>query len=337
MQEIPFLSSENFDHIFNKIDLNNTSEFISVISDLINHAPFASEITSDFISKCIYKNPTIQEDILKILSEKPENSEIATNKAIYGAYLGAKTQISIITPISSIFSNISLDSNKIDNFNILQEYYCHSIISELHLCRKECILRLKAIPLDILLEYFVKNQTLINISFLIQMCNDFSFFQKFEKRHLEFKMKNEIIASIFTTIYCIFEVFNNPDEFEEDFSILRRIIVNDTYDYCLKACNTYYLGLLFNKRIDEPYFSKITLNDFNSMKFSSSSEFFDAFLKLTSPSVSHFFSYLQFFKDKFNLNENDKNLFIEKIKEFHSNNPAYLQIVLERVPKFLKN
>ncbi|ELA41200.1 uncharacterized protein VICG_01799 [Vittaforma corneae ATCC 50505] len=340
MKHILCLARENFNEVVEKTDFHDTKGLISILRDMIDHAPFASSIMSRFIVECINRNPSLESRIRDVLKESTADRDAAFSRCIYATYLGAKTNIPDIEPVSSIFSSLALESHEINNFeNRLENFYCHSIIRELRCNDRECLLRLSELPHECVIDYAVKDQNMFNTSLIIQMCRFYGFLESLEKRLPEFKMKNEIIASIFMNYFSDSNIYSSrgkepSDALDNEAGILRKLMTGNTLDYCLKVCNKYYLGLLLGRKFQDFQLPQISHSQFCKMKFSNVKEFLDAFLKLTSPSVSHFFSYLEYYKDKFRLKEDDKKLFVELLREFHKDNPVYLEIVLRKLSKF---
>lgn len=340
MRHVLCLARENFNEAVEKTDFYDTEGLSSVLRDMIDHAPFASKIMSLFIVECINRNPSLERKIRGVLEENTADKDVALSRCIYAACLGAKTNIPEVEPVRSVFPFLVLEAQDISRLgNRIEDFYCYSIIKELKCNRRECLLRLSGLSHECVIRHIIKDQSPFNISLVIQMCRFYGFLESLEKKLPEFKMKKEIVASIFTNHFSDSSVYSNSGvgasyAFNSEVNTLRRLVTGDTLDYCLKVCNKYYLGLLLGRKFHDPQLPHISHSQFCEMKFGSSKEFLDAFLRLTSPSVSHFFSYLEYYKDKFRLSENDKKLFAELLKTFHKDNPAYLEIVLGKLIKF---
>lgn len=336
MEDIPILAKENFNEILDRIDFQDTKRLFPVLKDMVDYAPFASRITSEFISEAIYYNHSIEDMIRKILLETSPDGDVMLSRCIYATYLGGKTNIPSIDPVSDVFSSLTLKSSEIEKFGSIENFYCHSIIKQLRCCKRECVLRLCSLPYECTIEHILKNQSLENISIIVQMSRFDGFLEALEKRISEFKMKKEIVALIF--INC----FSNPyiklnedaDNDNGDKAILKRLITGDTLLYCLNVCNRTQLGNLLGIKFEEPELPCISSAEFSSRKFDDITDFLRAFVELTSPSVTHFLSYLEFYKDRFRLNKDNEKFFVDLLKTFHKNNAAYLQIVLEKLQKF---
>lgn len=340
MNQIPFLEGGNFTEIVKAVDFADTGELLDVLEDMIDHAPFASRITSQFISEAISRNSELEESLRNTLQKTPDDRDAALSRCIYAAYLGAKTNLPSIEAVSSVFASLTVECNELTHFdNQIDVFYCHSLLKELKCNKRECLFRLSTLPHDCVIDHIVKNQDPFNVSMIVLLCRFFGFLISLEKRLPEFKMKNEIVASIvinhFSELGAFPENLDAPNGiFGEERAVLRRLITGETLEYCLKVCNKYFLGLLLDTRFDDPQLPRISRKRFEETKFSGTADFLKAFIELTSPSVSHFLSYLEFYKDRFKLSEEEKRLFVDLLKDFHKQNPAYLDIVLGKLQKF---
>lgn len=335
---LQFLDSLNVDEFLDQLSKTGYNETIQILKDIIDHAPFISAVASKLIEGSIGMKETIRPDIEKILQEKTDDSDVNLSRCIYATYLGAKTTLSDkIKTTSSLFGNLTVECSEIENFeNRIEDFYCHSILKELSFNKKECFAKLNTLPFNTIVNTISKNQSIFNISILIQMCRFYGFLEALEPKIDSFKMKNEIISSIFINFFSEDSVYSTScsKEVEKEKEILKRLISNETLDYCLKVANKKYLGLLLGTKYENVSLPSISQIEFEEMKFETKQEFFDAFLKLTSPSVSHFFSYLEFYKSKFKLSEQEKEMFVDQLKDFHKEDSEYLDIVLDKLLKF---
>lgn len=338
MINLQFLDALNVDEFVDQISRINYNETIEILKNIIDHAPFISPIAYKLIQESVYMKENIKPDIENILKEKTDDADVNLSRCIYATYLGAKTNLSDkIKRDSSFFEDVTIECLEIAKFeNKIENFYCHSILKELRFSKKECFAKLKTLPFDTIIDVISKDQSIFNISILILMCRFYGFLELLEPKISLFKMKNQIIASIFINFFSDDSVYSTScsKEAENEKEILKRLLTHETLDYCLKVVNKKYLGLLLGITYSGVSLPSITQSEFEEMKFETKAQFFSAFLKLTSPSVSHFFSYLEFYKNQFKLDENEKEIFLNQLKEFHKENKEYLEIVLDKLNRF---
>jgi len=328
MDQIPFLARENFNETLGRTDLQNIEDLMPVLKDMIDYAPFASRITAQFVSEAIHENPKIEARITSILQEVSTDLNVMLSRCIFAAQLGARTNIPGIDPVSTLLSSLTLESAEIVKFERVENFYCHSIVQELRCNKRECLIRLSSLPYDCVLDYFLKHQTPYNISLVAHMCRLRGFLASLERRIDEFEMKAEIVALAFTNYF-------GRGSSNDERAILRRLITGETLAYCLKVCNREELGLVLGSSFEEPRLVHITASEFKAKTFNTTDEFLKAFVELTSPSVTHFFSYFEYYKDRFRLlSGDDKRLLLEQLREFHGDSSAYVDIVVDNLTRF---
>lgn len=333
MEYVPFLTERNFEEIMHKIDFLDTENLSFVLKDMIDYAPFASKITSEFIVEALKNNTKLENIIKNILQEKSDSAEINTSRCIYATYLGAKTSINEIQPVSDCFKGLSIVC---EEMKCSVEYFCiSSVIKMLSFNINECLLRLKRYPFDHVIDVLVNNQNTINESLTIQMCRFYGFLEALEKRIDEFTKKDVIIACIFMNFFSDKDPYSqNSKHLDTEKIVLRRIITGNTLDYCLLVCNKEKLGALLETRFPEPNLPHLLHSQFKEMAFASKKEFLEAFLKLTSPSISHFLSYLEFYKNEFKLTSSEQVEFGDLLRNFHKDNKGYYLIALQKLTEF---
>lgn len=342
MEDLAFIRESNFDTIVTRIDFNSMDEINTIVSAFIDHAPFMSQIISRFLVECINCNEKFKESFERIITENSNDSYIKLSRCIYAAYLGAQTNIPEIKSISNVFNHIKISSEELKNHdNSLDDFYCFSILKEMKFSLRDCIDQLSFFPPNCIINNIIKDQSFFNLSVLIQMCRYLEFLEVLASKIDQIQKKKELIACIFLNYSNYHDKFrnNNSEEsrnFDERKEIMNRLIQSDVLEYCLKVSNKQSLGNLLNQKFDEPVLRKISFLVFKELEpeFKSKSDFFDGFILLTSPSISHFLSYLEQFKNHFKLKDQEQIDFVLKLKTFHSNNTGYLDIAIEKLLKF---
>lgn len=340
MENLPFLNDSNFYEIVDKVNFSSVEDIISTLNDFIDYAPFMSRIISLFMVECMKNNILFEDAFRKRIELKSGNPEIDLSRCIYATYLGAFTNLKNIQIISSIFETVKVECNEINNFGgKIEIFYSLTILKKLSFNLRDCVARLSVLPLDCVLDAIIMDQSLFAMSVLIQMCKYVDFLEILKYKIDQIKLKKEIIACIFIN-YSSEQDKHNSEDFrisntgEKRKELMRGLIQGEVLDYCLKVANKELLSILLKRNFNDPVLSKISLEVFQGMSFNSKNEFFEAFLKLTSPSISHFLSYLEQFKTHFKLNEQEQIDFVALLKAFHCENTGYLSVVIPKLVAF---
>lgn len=338
MDNIPFLTESNFYEVADRINYSDRESLSRILSDMIDHAPFMSHVISRLILVCIKNNPHYESEIRERISGLSEDQEINLSRCVYGACLGARTNLTQIQQVSQIFSDLDLECREIERHqNRVEIFFCSSVLRRLSFNKKECILRLSGLPFDCVVSAIQKDQSFFNISIMIQICRYLGFLPELEKQINSFEKKNEIIAMVFINFFSDRSVYadkSTNESVETEKRILSRLITGDTLEYCLKVVNREFLGMLLKREFQNDNLRKISHQEFKNTDFNSKRDFFRGFLALTSPSVSHFLSYLEVYKNEFILNNEDQAILVNMIQNMHANNPGYVDIVVSKLSKF---
>lgn len=338
MDNIPFLTEANFYEVADRINYSDQDKLLRILGDMIDYAPFMSRIITRLILECIRSNPCYESAIRERIVNKSENQEINLSRCVYGACLGARTNLARIQQVSQIFSDLDLECREIEKHEgRVEVFFCSSILKRLSFNKKECILRLSMLPFDSIISAIQKDQSLFNISLMIQMCRYLGFLPELEKHIDGFEKKSEIIAMIFISFFSNQSVYTDRsknESIEAEKQILARLITGEVLEYCLKVANRRFLGMLLKREFQDGNLRKISHQEFKSMDFNDKRDFFNGFLALTSPSISHFLSYLEIYKDRFVLNSEDQALLVAMIREAHANDPGYRDVAISKLQKF---
>ncbi|KAM0680609.1 hypothetical protein GINT2_001297 [Glugoides intestinalis] len=336
MENIPFLNKLNFEETISRTDFQDTGRLIPVIKDMIDYAPFASDITCKFILEALKINKNLKSIIKELLEEKADDADINISRCIYATYFGAKTNINEIRPISEYFNGLTVICEEFEGKECSVEHFCiNTVIKMLSFNIKECLLRLKEYPFDQVIDVLIKKQNSFNESLVIYMCRFYGFLETLEKRIDEFPRKDVIIACIFINFFSDNDTYLKSNKhIDTEKNLLHRLITGSTLDYCLLVCNREKLGLLLERNFPEPKLPHILHSQFKEASFESKKDFFESFLKLTSPSISHFLSYLEFYKNEFKLTAPEQAEFKEILCDFHKENLRYSSIALQKLKEF---
>lgn len=338
MNDIPFLTESNFYEVCERINYSDKEPLLRTLRDMIDYAPFMSRIISRFMLVCIKNNPECESEIRERIGAPSENPEINLSRCIYGALMGAKTNLSRIQQVSQIFSDMIMECREMEKYqDKVENFFCVSVLKRLSFNKKECALRLSMLPPGCVVSTILRDQSLSNISLMVQACKYHELLPELEKQINGFERKNDIIAMVFINFFSSRSVYSDRhrnDKIEKEKQILSRLIVGDTFKHCLKVGNREFLGMLLKKEFRDSETKKITYNEFRGMHFNTKRDFFCSFLALTSPSVSHFLSYLEIYKDRFVLSHEEQAMLVDMIREMHANNLGYADIVISKLLKF---
>lgn len=338
MDLIILLKEHNIDGIFDRFDFRNTQKSIEFLSDLIKYAPFLSKSSSLLITEAISINPNLRAPISSLLTSRSDDASVELSKCIYAAYLGANTNIFEPCYPDGVFTDLSITCNEIEKYNgNVERFYVYSILSQLSLQKKECLMFLRNLPYDFTVDAIISDQSIQNISILIHMCKFYGFLEILEKKLSLFEKKNEIIGCIFCNYFSERDLYTRDvdSSLSHEIQVMKKILSEpEVLEYCKKVANPEYLGLITGNITPVTEKPKMSYAEFSELKFKNKDQFFDAFLELSSPSVSHFFTYLEMYRDKFKLTKKEKENFINKIRNMHREDIAYIEIVENKLKEY---
>jgi hypothetical protein len=338
MEDIIYLTNDKIDSFVKSHALEDLDAFFDSISECISNIPSKAPVISKLIDIVSKSKPETIERIKGFLLSN-DSDEISTiSKAVYAAYMGAKSSITV-EPISNIFSNVAIEYVSLEKYsNSIEIFSCYSILRKFNFYKIECLYRLRKYSHETIINALLIDECEFDISMIIELCNNEGFLEYLSTSICRFKKRTIIVGLIFVAYYngkaALGNSFYRCLTTEEDRILLKNMFNEETIEFCkriasIKNINTFF-GL--NIPISEPSFIKSAI--FMEHKFSDKKEFFEKFLLVSSPSVTHFLSYMEMFQDKFALTEDEKVMFIKMLRVFHQDNPAYLDIVFEKMVKF---
>lgn len=323
------LKQDDFDSITNLMLIVPKDNLLKVLEDVINFMPFLSKKLSDFFIYLVSKNPEYLNIISNIILNKSDLEEINFSKFTYAKSLGFKIEEK--TEKESAFNNFIMENQDFPKFNNkIENLEIYFILKEFKFDKNICYTRLLEYSSESVIDVIYNDFNPFNFSILVNLCNNLNFLKEFVKNANKFKNKNEIISAIFINNYKE-EDFLKKDEKTD---LLKNLLQKDVLEYCLDVVNKKYLGLLLEKEFEKPYLDSISYEEFKEKIFKNKPEFLRNFVLLSSPSVTHFLTYLEIYKQEFVLTKKQQKDFVKFLTDFHVNNKGYLKIILSKLEKF---
>ncbi|WUR02513.1 uncharacterized protein VNE69_02040 [Vairimorpha necatrix] len=154
------------------------------------------------------------------------------------------------------------------------------------------------------------------------------------------QIRDRLIAFIFE--YFINRKFfrHSPDtknffDSEEEISELKKFIDEDTVREMKKFVSIQNLESFlpdFKNIYEVKKINPVKKEDFNVNQ--DKEGFYRDFCLLGSPSISHFLSYLEIYKEEMRMTEEDQKIFLDIFNEIFENRTSFKRIVLEKMSKF---
>lgn len=331
-KELFFITKNSLEYLLKAHDYDDIQSTIKILKDFIEHAPFLSELISQFILACTEKNSIYEEEIVNLINEVETDKFIKISKFCYANNLGFKTNGN---HFESPFNKYELECPEFEEFNNdFELFYCHSILKELSFNKAEICLNLKVRDKKkIIKSLFTSKESICkavlvdlskNTEFLIEVLHSINLCEE------KFKILPLLFVSYLSNDMFYSDNSNNAEEIRELF----RGFIAEKPDVFINNCGKKFLNKLMNSNLIEPKIETMKLEDFKTLKLDDKMEFLSKFIILASPSVSHFLSYLEMYKEHFVLNSTEKEQFVKMLNEFHISNPSYLSIIIPKLKKF---
>jgi hypothetical protein len=362
MDEVIFLTEKEIDDYAYSYDFSDKSKALSTIKDLILYVPSMININKKFIAKAIEHDSSYKLDILQILRQTYNEDYINISLMIHHKFLKdilsdtTDLLIPVEGPLKSI-NNVqiaciikSIDQHKYEpKDNELDIFMCLSILKYFGFSKKECFLRLKDYKFITIIRTFNVLDDCYHICIILELCRIEGFFevlaQSISSGTLKVKYTKELVSYLFVGAYserdnCLSDYVFLQNE--RDKKLLSSLFTDEIIEYTKKVSNWRILSNFLNsyKENDQKYDFKETRQPFIkaseiiNCQFKDKVDFFNKFILVTSPSISHFLSYLEHFKEQFRLSQEEQAIFMDLFKKFHAENPAYLEIALSKLYKF---
>ncbi len=345
-------------------------KIIDALSVAISDVPSIAENVCNYIDLLRLYMPEVVEPIRNIVINKDEKDSVGiVSRIIYGEYLGAKSLDKIVDPICKVLEGTEIKctippvfKGVVEKSRFREIFYCYAIIQRFVFDKKECRLRLQEYNEEDIIEAMLIEESIRDIRMIIELCRFKKFFDVLYKNISRFKRRIEIISLIFVAYFNPsvnskensslieenskresngkkFKIANEEEVYltvydlfiDEKEAMVSLLTDKNVKKYISKIGSEAYLRKFLGETYDEPIMPSIPFSEFNK---NNASDFFTDFLKLTSPSPTHFLSYLEYFIERFYLNEKEQHDFIKMLNDFYRNNEPTLEIIKNKLVKF---
>ncbi|AFM98724.1 hypothetical protein EHEL_080190 [Encephalitozoon hellem ATCC 50504] len=347
---------------------------IEDIKNVVLLMPHKSSIMASFISDLAKDDADFKNGIAKMIDEisTSNDSSMLISASFTLKRLGVKGMESFFwtkeTPtISSLFECVSLEISQ-DSLNgcreeaerILgiageegfEEVFC--VVQAMRSFRfsvQECVSQLGCISRQkSLVDGIRMLQKKENSLYLCALALEFAKKQGFLKILLEelpaFEQEFKGIL-----IPLLFEQYHNPSEESssvyisssymplrtlEDINPFKQLITEDIAKNMKRISGTSKVEKFLNegKSEDTKKVPRMSREEFEKTDFEDRKAFFKSFCLLGSPSISHFLTYLEIYKENFVLGEDDQKLFLSIFFETFGDYESFCRIVIEKMVRF---
>lgn len=354
MDRLFFITPELVDRVVESIDLTKKNEIFPYLRTTINEIPVVAPTLSYFIVKCCRFDNSYKEFITEIFKEEPTDYIADISRSIYAVYLGAKVDDALVFPKYSVFDSVthpSPDYSLIDS--AIQKVYpnradttllrfpvfvAHSIIQKMVYNKHECLYRLKKLTdFEIIVSMLIKCN-MADISMAVFLSKNPKFLNILLDYIDLFDERPKILSLIFSSYYIssneLVEDVLSPFDDSELFGKFRSCFDDEVLEHSIRICNREALSEFLGRHVSKQRFTNIPSSEFITRNFKSKHEFWNAFIEAASPTPTHFLSYLEYFKDRFVLSEEEQVTFVKMLQAYHKDNPVYLDVVLNKMIKF---
>ncbi|KAI5148717.1 hypothetical protein ENBRE01_0491 [Enteropsectra breve] len=333
---------------YNYADRENTIRMIRVA---INKVPMQAKISARFINACIKNDSSYKDDISALFCEKCADDLAVISKMFHLWHMGMPNTYNII-PENSDFADFNPSSIIEESaFETMAEKYfisragenrfdvflCSSIISAYSFSTVECIYKLKGFDLQRIIDAVIASETMFGLRIIVEMSKSEQFLDALSRKIGSFVHKKELLSMIFVTHFS--SVRNTRDSAAENGDLqyketFRSMIDEEAKQQCIRIGGKENVMMFFGENADDVEVESAGPETILNIAFESKNDFFEKFLCVSSPTPTHFLSYLEYFKQEFLLNENEQKTFMEMLKAHHANNFAFLEIVIPKLVKF---
>lgn len=326
-------------------DVPPTGDF-PTISDCIAFLPHKNEIISKYILD-VDKKENCKEKIKDIIKEhlESERVEVLLSTVLYAKRLGIDLAFEEIKITGSGFHGMTVQMSEVSKIKVLEYlerirqfilegdgqrtdvdvlvyFFCISIIKNFRFSVTECLRELRSLADDkVILTAIAFLSDSEEPAYLLSLTLRLP-----EPHHLlhlpmDKRLRDLLIALLLT---------GSPLPWSPR---LKEFIDDETVDVLVGLVPLDYLAsYLPEYNLDTSPISSIRKEDFTISK--SKEKFFRDFCLLGSPSVSHFLSYLEIYKDHFILSEEDQRLFVDIFRGIFGSRRSFSRIILSKMVLF---
>lgn len=337
--ELVKIDQMNFNDTLESIRLKlqtNKNEIISTIKDCVLYIPHKYEIICNIINSIITSDIEFEEEIKKIIFESEDTN---LSKLIYAKALGFIVELEDVDTIYQLFSDDIIDTTcqqlyinnlkDFSNINYITLYSIISILQNYSFDLSECFNELQNFTVDNIFEGILwmigKIEDIYLINIILRLIEDVITYDSFlfycSKMPKHFR---DLLLPFF------YERFINKKSFIENMSKIQEYIDDKTRIEFIKFCSPESCSRLFKyKEIHIECLSKdqFKLNEDKKV-------FYRDFCLLGSPSISHFLSYLEIYKNEMKMDEEEQKKFLEIFNEIFDSKLTFKKVILEKMRRF---
>ncbi|KAI4292539.1 hypothetical protein PAPHI01_1813 [Pancytospora philotis] len=327
-------------------------DVLEALRAAVNQVPSIAPEVSEFIAQLVAEDPTFKDPILALLKEEDGDEAAAVSRLVYLMHLGAHVSFGgeqpfpDLKPATDLLKDQSVaaklpaflaDRKRIGENSLLDVFYCYAIIKNMSFHKLECCHWLKKYPNRVIIEALVLENSFSATSVAVEFCKYRGFFEELVGSIDHFAQRTVIIGLIFVMYYRIKPRPTQQYAFLADDSerqLLKSLFDAETEGFCRRIGNIVRLNAFLGQNYQLPKLPVMGRAEFEKADPADRTAYFNAFFALTSPSVTHFLSYLEFYKANFRLSDEEQQLFAQLLKDFHADNQQYVEIVAPKLAKF---
>lgn len=312
---------------------------LSTIKDCIFYLPHKYKLVSSVIDALLKFNPEFQEKIEEIFTDSETPQDCQLSKFIYAKALGCIIELEGVDPGFHLFTDVALDTSNVNiminnlkdfsNVNYITLYFIISILKNYCFSIAECLNELQNYSVNDIFEGVlwmigkIDNIYLLNI--ILRLVEDNYTYDSFifycAKMPKPFR---DLLLPFF------YERFINKRSFIENISKLQDFIDESTKLEFVKYCSAESCSKLFDYK--EAHVESISKDQFKVCE--DKRTFYRDFCLLGSPSISHFLSYLELYKNEMRMNEEEQKIFLEIFEEIFVNRITFKNVIIGKMKKF---
>lgn len=340
--ELVKIDKINYEEILENIHLKiktNKEDVFSTIKDCMLYIPHKYELICNVIVSIINYNLEFKEEIKNIILEPEISTDYQFSKFIYAKALGFMIEIEGVENICQLFTDVFIDTKNVNlyvnnlkdfsNCDYIRLYYIISILKNYCFDILSCLNELQNFSIDNIFEGILwmigKIDDIYLINIILRLVEDNFTYNSFlfycTKMPKNFR---DLLLPFF------YERFINKKSFIENFSKLQEFIDEKTKLEFIKFCSFDSCNKIFD--YDECNIESISKDQFKINE--DKRIFYKDFCLLGSPSISHFLSYLELFKNEMRMDEENQKIFLEIFNDIFANKITFKKVVITKMKKF---
>ena len=354
MENILNITERNAEDLYSVIREVPVEEALDEMEHFIDTMPGCARALSMLISAWIKERPEIKEKIEGHLKKATDDKISLASRLICAGYMGATVRITINNPVSDVLSGCSIRHRMPSEFTaaatslckkvqiaqeeaLLSVFSAHAIIQKFTFSKAETLYRLRDKSHQTIIEAMLIKESDADIGIISDMCRRHGFLDVLAANITRFRRRTHIVGIIFLGYFSGVdpgENFNSgkPLGTKQARDCFLSMFTLEAEQFCRRIGSVDSLNKLVGRDYKDVTVPHSKYSKYRDVEFKDDESFFKAFLELSSPTPTHFLSYLEFYEDRFSsLSSSSRLLFLTLLKEFHKGNEPYLEIILPRL------